>query len=192
MAALTSMISTLLAVLVPKASYSKWSFKRSGPTRPLEDDLLQRVTTILQASEERFELPTVTRYQVGGHQKRHVDVYPSDDLERLADAGGQRLANCLVYLAGDDCKGGRTVFHDSSMNGLKVTPQKGSAIIFFPAFQDGSPDQRMMHSGETVEAGEKWIVNSWLLQTKPSRVFAQQEALVGGEGEQASDSVRVR
>lgn len=52
------------------------------------------------------------------------------------EAGGQRVATCLVYL--DDCAGGggRTLFRDLlgvDDRRLAVTPKKGRALLFFPS-----------------------------------------------------------
>lgn len=63
------------------------------------------------------------------------DGFPA---ELAAGNGFQRRATLLVYL-NDVAAGGATRFDHL---GFAVQPRKGSALLFFPAFADGSPDAR--------------------------------------------------
>merc|ERR1712187_435919 len=106
----------------------------------------------------------------GGGQAAHSDAYPPAEPGKLGEylaGGGQRLVQCLVYLNDVPKKdGGSTKFHHETLNGLEVQPKKGSALVFFPAFEDGTEDLRMVHSGETYLGEEaKWIVPTWLRQS---------------------------
>ncbi len=83
--------------------------------------------------------------------------------------GGQRAATCLVYL-NDVADGGRTAFRDLRLGGtdaegkprrVEVAPKKGRALLFFPSFADGTPDERTLHAGEPT-ADEKWVAQLWL------------------------------
>lgn len=84
----------------------------------------------------------------------------------VMQVGGQRLAQCLVYLNTLSTKhGGGTKFHHPLFRGLTVSPVQGDALMFFTAWQDGQEDARMVHSGEKVLGdGEKWIINTWACQ----------------------------
>lgn len=80
----------------------------------------------------------------------------------------------MVYLnslkPGD---GGGTVFRDlkqglnpsrtTDNNQLSVIPVKGDALLFFPAFFSGKPDDRTLHKGE-VALKEKMILQMWIHQ----------------------------
>ena len=44
---------------------------------------------------------------------------------------------------------------------LTMNPSKGSALLFFPAFGDGRPDDRTLHKGSPAE-DEKWIIQMWI------------------------------
>ncbi|CAG9466945.1 unnamed protein product [Pedinophyceae sp. YPF-701] len=123
-------------------------------------------TRLIDTPESHLEEPMVTRYQEGDYQLTHIDARTAgdmgEDMEAFMARGGQRLVQCVCYLSGDDeGTGGATSFDHPCMEGLKVAPTRGSALVFFPAFRDGRSDDRMTHSGQRVDSGEKWIVNSW-------------------------------
>lgn len=62
----------------------------------------------------------------------HEDALDEGEVTSLV--GGQRIATLLVYL--DECRDGRTLFRDlrgSNNKRLGVSPQKGRALLFFPA-----------------------------------------------------------
>jgi len=108
----------------------------------------------LQPGSLSFELVQVTRYTSGQQFVPHTDAAPLFHARRM---GLQRLATLLVYL-NDVERGGATRFH---LLGLEVKPQRGAALLFFPAFANGQPDERTLHSGEPAE-DEKWIVQVWV------------------------------
>jgi hypothetical protein len=47
-----------------------------------------------------------------------------------------------------------------------VAPQKGTALIFPTATLDGLADERYLHSGEPVGDGVKYIIGTWLMETR--------------------------
>jgi len=62
-----------------------------------------------------------------------------------------------------------TVFRDLHMDShssdepLRVRPQQGTALLFFPARANGTPDARTLHQGEIVSTqNEKRIVQVWV------------------------------
>jgi hypothetical protein len=61
-----------------------------------------------------------------------------------------------VYL-NDVKSGGSTCFKDLN---LQIKPVKGKALLFFPSFADGSPDDRTMHAGQ-VAMDTKWIAQMY-------------------------------
>ena len=63
------------------------------------------------------------------------------------------------------------------MGGLTVQPRRGDALVFFPAFVDGTLDHRMLHSGLAVRGGEKWICNTWVCQSALPAGCSAQAAL---------------
>lgn len=130
------------------------------------DAFRRRLGRLLVADPRRFERPTVTRYVAGEEQRVHSDARIAGDTpERLAEyaaSGGQRLVQCVVYLNDVPADGGgATKFYHPSLGGLTVQPRLGDALVFFPAFADGTADERMPHAGEVVLKGEKWTINTW-------------------------------
>uniref|UniRef100_A0A7S4Q9W8 Fe2OG dioxygenase domain-containing protein n=1 Tax=Alexandrium monilatum TaxID=311494 RepID=A0A7S4Q9W8_9DINO len=100
------------------------------------------------------EYPQVARYERGQHFGEHDDAFPFAHARRT---NYQRRATLLVYL-NSVAEGGRTSF---PRLGLKVRPERGSALLFFPAFADGRPDPRMLHAAEPA-VDEKWIAQIWV------------------------------
>jgi len=125
--------------------------------------LLAKTTKLLSVPLEQLEEPQVVRYKTGQQFSWHYDEIPASQLEN----GGQRVATLLVYLNTLD-QGGATIFRDlKSPSGeqLAMQPKKGSALLFFPAFKDGTPDDRTLHKGE-VAIDEKMIAQIWIHEGK--------------------------
>ena len=133
-------------------------------------DFVDKAAGLLALPASHLEPPLVTRYGPGEQQRVHLDARPAGDLERgaFADTGGQRLAQVVVYLRSPR-GGGHTRFHHDALGGLSVPPTAGDALVFFPAFADGACDLRMAHSGDPVEEGEKWILNTWACERETGR-----------------------
>jgi len=168
--------------------------------------LLAKAHHILGVPLETMEEPQLVRYRGGEEFSWHYDEIPSSQLSN----GGQRLATLLVYLTDvPSSKGGGTTFRDlkessSSSSPLVMQPQMGSALLFFPSFADGSPDDRTLHKSEVLlgdhhdnnkndkdndndndnEDDNKWIVQMWTHQRE------YQAALpIGNSNEAARDAM---
>jgi prolyl 4-hydroxylase len=110
----------------------------------------------------QMEEPQIVQYKKGEQFSWHYDEIPESQLNN----GGQRIATLLVYLNSlSNEGGGGTIFRDlKGFNGtdeLKMRPKKGSALLFFPAKLDGTPDDRTLHKGE-VAVDEKMICQMWI------------------------------
>lgn len=120
----------------------------------------------------QMEEAQIVRYRTGEEFSWHYDEIPKAQLEN----GGQRIATLLVYL-NTNSKGGGTIFRDLKDNNhndnnhaadadaadgvLTMRPKTGSALLFFPAFLDGTPDDRTLHKGE-VAVEKKMIAQMWI------------------------------
>ena len=127
-----------------------------------------------------MEEPQIVRYKTGQEFSFHYDEVPPPQL----DNGGQRLATLLVYLNSVSVGGG-TIFRDlKGMDGnpLCMQPRQGSALLFFPAFADGRPDDRTLHKGEVAQ-DEKRIIQMWIHES------AYQPVVPVGNSQEAAASV---
>lgn len=120
----------------------------------------------------RWEEPQTVRYRRNEKFTWHLDAL--GPLESKPETGGQRIATLLVYLTDlEDTDGGATIFRDLGVDDqyLRVRPQQGSALLFFPAAGGipGSPfDIRTLHCGEVVSKSskkDKWIAQLWLRES---------------------------
>jgi len=50
----------------------------------------------------------------------------------------------------------------STSTGLRIHPKRGRAILFWSRLPSGEEDTASIHAGETVAAGNKWILTRWL------------------------------
>lgn len=164
-----------------KASLSQAT--RSSTTWYLQnkhvEDLVQRVSALTGHTVSTFEEPQVVRYKKGERYVWHQDAIPKGKVNPHA---GNRLATVLVYLntlpdptIGDSMNNlsesvtstgtpsGYTSFRDFM---LDVRPEKGKCIVFFPCFNDGTPDTRTAHCSHAIseDAEEKWIAQIWVHQ----------------------------
>lgn len=130
--------------------------------------LLTRVLKLLPDLQlEQCEEPQIVRYEMGDFFNWHEDKIP----DTLLENGGQRVATLLVYLNDvAESGGGATTFQDLN---LKVQPEKGKALLFFPAFSNGEPDARTIHAGSPA-FDTKWIAQMWVHQ------FAYKPAVPSG------------
>mgnify|MGYP001263858555 FL=1 len=125
-----------------------------------EQTLIKNTEKLLAGTNPNtFEAPTCIRYEPGQHLAAHFDANRGAQIED-AERGGQTLATLLVYLNDQSQSGGgETVFNRLN---IKVTPKKGSALLFFPATETGEFDERVEHEGlEVLGPEDKWIVRIW-------------------------------
>ena len=117
---------------------------------PYFDLLTQRVADFFKVSNlmciEPFPL---MRYSPGNYFNWHTDL-----------TGGfatQRTATMIMYL-NDDFEGGATCFQHL---GLKIQPKRGSALVYYY-----TPTQPLVHCGEAVVSGTKFILNAFVRNGK--------------------------
>ena len=130
----------------------------------LNDSILQgierRIETLTQVPAKRGELLQVLHYEVGGEYQPHYDYFsPNTPGGQTALArSGQRLVTLIMYLNTPE-EGGETIFPIAD---LAITPQKGSAVLFYNCDPEGREDPTTLHGGAPVKAGEKWIATRWI------------------------------
>jgi prolyl 4-hydroxylase len=116
----------------------------------LLDALTQRVADLFGVQDLMCIEPLpMMRYSPGDYFNWHTDL-----------TGGfetQRTATMIMYL-NDDFEGGDTCFQYLD---LRVRPKRGSALVYYY-----SPAQPLIHRGETVTAGTKFILNAFVRDGK--------------------------
>lgn len=145
---------------------TKWA----AAGEPLVAPFLRQCCELFGVPETRFEPITITRYGEGQYQAQHLDARLKHQVvrdEAYFKTGGQRIAQVIVYLQAPEA-GGCTKFFEPEFEGLSVRPDRGKALVFPVASLDGEADERYLHSGEPVEAGTKWILGTWLMETERS------------------------
>ena len=122
--------------------------------------LLAKVQALTRKPISHMEVPQVARYECGQFYRMHYDSTDAESSGRMSDEpGGPRACTVLIY-CNDVAVGGGTRFN---MLGLQLQPRKGTALVFFPTFTDGTIDTDTLH--EALPADEtKFVCQIWVRQ----------------------------
>jgi hypothetical protein len=122
---------------------------------------LHKVSLLTGKPVEHCELPQVGRYFPSQQYLQHFDAFDlsNEDGRRFACNGGQRTVTVLVYLNHVE-RGGETAF--PALN-LEIRPQKGMALVFFPATVDGLLDKNVLHAAKPA-IDTKYVSQVWIRQ----------------------------
>lgn len=122
--------------------------------------LLAKVQALTRKPISHMEVPQVARYECGQFYRMHYDSTDAESSGRMSDEpGGPRACTVLIY-CNDVAVGGGTRFN---MLGLQLQPRKGTALVFFPTFTDGTIDTDTLH--EALPAEEtKFVCQIWIRQ----------------------------
>ncbi|GIM09885.1 hypothetical protein Vretimale_13685 [Volvox reticuliferus] len=126
-----------------------------------------------------YEALQVARYDMGQHFLAHEDGFPP---HLAASNGFQRHATLLVYL-NDVPRGGATRF---DYLGLAVQPVKGKALLFFPAFSDGTSDVRSLHTAEDA-VDTKYATQQWVARGLPKPAAIKSPSAAAAVAKQPQD-----
>lgn len=123
-----------------------------------------RIAAILPYPKEYGEDLQVVRYLPGQYYKPHYDYFNPDypGMQDTLEKYGQRVLTVLMYLNEPD-EGGETVFPQLM---LTIKPKRGTALLFYNAFSDGTLNTNTQHGGSPVIRGEKWIANKWIREKR--------------------------
>lgn len=124
-------------------------------------EYMDKISALTGKPPGHCELPQVGRYLASQQYHEHYDAFDldTDDGRRVAEKGGQRTATVLVYL-NDVERGGETRFPALK---LDVRPQRGKAVVFFPATVDGRLDRRLLHAALPA-VDVKYVSQVWVRQ----------------------------
>lgn len=109
---------------------------------------------------------SILRYAPGEYYRPHVDYFNPKltASEQFLQDGGQRTASAVTYLTAPKAGGGTSF----PRLGLTVPAKIGATLWFRNCLDNGDVDTRSLHAGDTVAAGEKWVVTKWFRE-KPTQ-----------------------
>jgi prolyl 4-hydroxylase len=118
-----------------------------------------RICGLTGIDPRRGETLQGQRYAVGQQFKPHHDYFHTDQQywKKERNAGGQRSWTAMVFL-NEPKGGGETEFPQLS---FKMLPRTGMLMIWNNMALDGRPNPYLLHSGNPVTAGTKYIVTKW-------------------------------
>ncbi len=151
---------------------------------PAIEALLQRIHDLLRIPDRSLaEQLQVVKYLPGQHYHAHHDYFYASTFpeNKALQAGSQRLLTVFMYLT-DVEQGGETAFlhvgrdaykvegetidWSDCTRGLRVTPRKGDALLWYNLLADqhmeGVGDKRTLHMGCDVVKGVKYAANLWI------------------------------
>jgi prolyl 4-hydroxylase len=135
-----------------------------GTWLTVEDDVVKninhRIAEVTQIPIENGECIQMLYYGVGAEYQPHFDYFDprTNGGRQQLERGGQRVATFMVYLNTVEA-GGETIYPKIN---LKITPEKGKAVLFYNVTQSGAVDPMSFHGGAPVKSGEKWLMTRWL------------------------------
>ena len=124
----------------------------------------------------------VLEYPAGHRYDAHMDSFEDaanyrkkTKILRQLEGGRNRLSTLLAYLHTPESGGGDTLFPRAAgapfpksyvctpdARGMRVTPQRGTGILWYNLRADGEQDRLSLHSGcPPSENGSKWVCNMW-------------------------------
>ena len=123
----------------------------------------RRIAEVTSIPEENGESMQILYYGEGAEYRPHYDYFDPKTPGGLFHyrRGGQRVASFIIYLNTPEA-GGETVFPRVH---LKITPEKGKALLFYNVDAMGAEDPMSFHGGAPVLKGEKWIITRWLRES---------------------------
>ncbi len=126
---------------------------------PLVAGIEKRIADLLGIDPAWGEPLQGQRYQVGQCFRDHVDFFYVDQpyWEEYSSHGGQRTWTAMIYLSEVE-RGGGTGF---GLLNMEIAPKLGRILIWNNMTHDGSPNGWVLHSGQPVDEGVKYIVTKW-------------------------------
>lgn len=129
---------------------------------PFITQIETRISELVNWPNDSSEGMQVMRYEQGQEYKAHYDSFDKTQpsYPTLTRSGGNRVGTFLIYLQAPD-GGGSTSFPN-----LGITVQATPGTVLFWNYLPDQPDTRLLHSGDPVTAGTKWIATKWLRKDK--------------------------
>lgn len=116
-----------------------------------------RLIALTRLNAKSFETIQAANYGVGGVYNIHVDFLSSIVKADFSDVTNNRLLSVVHYLS--DATGGMTVFPELD---IKSRVKKGSAILFYNLYRNGTGNWLTKHASCPILYGQKWIAVQWV------------------------------
>jgi prolyl 4-hydroxylase len=134
------------------------------PGIPLIDQIETRLSSLLHWPLTCFEHLQVIGYGPSDEYRAHHDYFDESGEGAAVHLrrGGQRVGTLLMYLK-EPTLGGETRF--PNLGSLAVKPRRGAALWFQNVTATGEVNPQLLHAGEPVIHGTKYICTAWLRET---------------------------
>ncbi|MEC5425258.1 2OG-Fe(II) oxygenase [Virgibacillus sp. C22-A2] len=123
-----------------------------------EHDILstieKRVSNIMNIPAEHAEGLQILKYTPGQEYKAHFDYFSATSKA----SKNNRISTLIMYLNEVE-QGGETFFPELNFS---VSPKKGMAVYFEYFYTNHDLNERTLHGGSPVIAGEKWVATQWM------------------------------
>ena len=137
-------------------------YEKAAQLTKIDPNLFQKYHESSARHHSIAESLQVVRYEKGEEYTPHHDFISPSINNRHQPS---RFATVLIYL-NDVEEGGETRFpramNKNNAEGLEITPNVGSAVLFYNSLEDGNFDDLSQHGGNKVLAGNKWLANLWV------------------------------
>ncbi|KAL4240088.1 Prolyl 4-hydroxylase subunit alpha-1 [Mactra antiquata] len=130
----------------------------SGRDSPDIEKINTRISAVTGLSMDTAEELQIANYGIGGQYEPHFDFARRREPTAFEMEVGNRIATFMFYIS-DVPAGGATVF---PYLGLKIFPQKGSAVFWYNLFKNGEGIYDTRHAACPVLVGSKWVSNKWI------------------------------
>lgn len=156
---------------------------------PIISEMERRAAALTRMPHEHFEAPQILKYGLGGYYHAHDDAArlqfyaANEELIARHHYGHYDRMLTLFWYMNTVPEGGETNFPragglpapstmTSCVQGLRVQPEEGVAVLWYNMDPAGSVDECALHAACAVEAGEKYAINIWVynkpLATRPA------------------------
>lgn len=118
--------------------------------------IVKKIMDVACCNADQLEILQVLNYKSGQSFIPHTDGF-SGKFDACGFEQASRRATIFCYL-NDVAEGGSTFFPEID---LDIRPQKGMAVIHFPADLEFREDRRTLHQGSPA-IDEKWLLTTWV------------------------------
>lgn len=130
-----------------------------NPRDPEVVALEAAIGAVVGIQPELGETAQGQRYSVGQQFKPHWDYFiPGESYyEAATREGGQRTWTAMLFLNEPEA-GGHTNFTKADVS---IRPRGGNLLVWNNLTSEGEINERSMHQGSPVVAGQKYVVTKW-------------------------------